>query len=158
MTNETPRYPVISSDPDVQEFYLQRRKAGESHNMAEMLALRCGPRVHGTDSGFMRGTNGKKWISQLGNKNDPRAWVSSADDLRTEVKRRGWSCEGMVNVKGAKQDIPDPQPYRVADDLVEKEVARRVEEDPGLAQRTKPDVLRESVREAISPANVGMTA
>ena len=47
--------PNISDDPRVQAFYAQMRTAGESHNLAEMLALREGPHLS-TDTRFMAGS------------------------------------------------------------------------------------------------------
>ena len=37
------KYPTISDQPDVQAAYESMRRKGQSHSMAEMLALRTGP-------------------------------------------------------------------------------------------------------------------
>jgi hypothetical protein len=47
-------YPIISSDPTRQSFYVQMRKEGTSHNFAEMCALQQAPRCT-TDVELFRG-------------------------------------------------------------------------------------------------------
>ncbi len=47
-------YPVISSSPAVQGAYVKMRRSGESHRLAEMLALRSGPQLS-TDTSFLAG-------------------------------------------------------------------------------------------------------
>jgi hypothetical protein len=47
-------YPTISDNPRTQAFYESMRRKGESHNMAEMLAVREAPGVE-TDSTFFAG-------------------------------------------------------------------------------------------------------
>ena len=150
--------PTISSNPVIQADYEQMRRAGQSHNMAEMLAFRQGPQIHGTDSGFMRGASGgKKWISQLGKRSDPSAYVSSADDLRAICKAKKLDCEGMVNCKyAAHGDAGPSEEYRVADDLVADAVKSRAENDPGLLQRKDKREVFEETREMISPVEGGM--
>lgn len=61
------KYPQISKDPEVQKRYEQMRKAGESHKMAEMLALQKAPPVEDRYSpmhprrGRGQGRNFEKW-------------------------------------------------------------------------------------------------
>lgn len=49
-------YPVVSDIPAVQERYEAMRAEGQSHNMAEMLALRAVPAARTTDD-YFRGRN-----------------------------------------------------------------------------------------------------
>ena len=154
-----PPYPIVSDVPEIQAEYEAMRKHGESHNMAELLAFRQGPQVHGTDAAFMRGASGgKKYISQLGKRNDPKAWVSSADDVRAVCKAKGLDSEGLVNCKYARKDVPAGpcEKYRVADDLVAKAVEQRVQQDPGLLQRRKKEEVVAETREMVSPPPGGM--
>ncbi len=50
------KYPIISSDPQVQAEYKKLRKEGSSHNIAEMCALQQSPGISGTDSQFWAAT------------------------------------------------------------------------------------------------------
>src|SRR5918998_2649597 len=62
----------ISVNPDVQQRYERMRDAGESHAMAEMLALRRFPAVRGLDSDFNKGQcNGNQFenVPDLGDYN-----------------------------------------------------------------------------------------
>jgi len=58
---------------------------------------------------------------------DPRAWVGHPDDVRKYCLETGRSCDGAITVKGADPLPHEEGPYRVADDLVEKEVTRRLD-------------------------------
>lgn len=48
------KYPTVSDNPNVQAFYVQMRKKGQSHNIAEMCALREASKSQ-TDTDFFRG-------------------------------------------------------------------------------------------------------
>jgi len=41
-----PKYPKISDDPEVQKHYVECRRAGTEHKLAEMLALKRSPAYH----------------------------------------------------------------------------------------------------------------
>jgi hypothetical protein len=122
--------PFVSKRPDVQASYIRMRINGESHTMAEMLALRKFPGVKGTDSQFMAGThsqdstidqvryqhaklagvdtNGKRYIAGLARfPNDPEAWVSGASDVLRICEERGWNCHGAVEYE-AHECEPEP--------------------------------------------------
>lgn len=168
-------FPVISEDGDVQLRYLAMRAAGQSHNMAEVLALGAFPGVHGTDAAFMKGRKlggsqfdnvpprvgreylakaksagvnpaGKYYMGSLAREpGDPQAWISGTDDIKRVVRDRGWSCSGRVNVPPPKyaDQYEMPKHYKVAEDIVDREVAARVRADPSLA--AKKDELKEEV-------------
>lgn len=130
-----------------QVFYWTMRKQGQSHNMAELLALRKFPGVKGTDSQFMAGThcqddmidrtryeaaqskgvdtNGKRYLSSLARyPNDPEAWVSGLSDVRRVVTDRGWNCSGAVDYSGfdpSQHERPADTP--IARDIVEQHVS-----------------------------------
>lgn len=46
--------PVISDKPAIQAFYLEMRRDGQSHNIAEICALRQGPGVE-TENSYLNG-------------------------------------------------------------------------------------------------------
>ena len=56
-------------------------------------------------------------------RHDPEAWVSSKADVRRVCETRGYDCEGSVNVQAGAHDV-QPEPYRVADDIVEANVEK----------------------------------
>lgn len=88
---------------------------------------------------------GKVYLSGLADyPGDPEAWVADASDIRRVVEERGWTCRGAVNVQGPGV-TEESVPVRVAPDIVEREVARLVEKDPGLAVKHHPQELREMV-------------
>jgi hypothetical protein len=81
--------------------------------------------------------NGKVYKSGLvrkgfgGLKFDPQALVDSTHDVKKIVEQRGWSCEGMVNVKGPSFDDYEEKPYSVADSIVDEHTANEVIEKHG---------------------------
>jgi hypothetical protein len=159
-------FPLISPDPAVQAFYERLRVQGQSHNMAEVLATRKFPGFT-TDDTFMKGkktgdqfadcpivgqyyremaeangvsTTGKMYLRGLAEyPGDPRAWVSSKADVLAVCKERGWKCEGVVEY--TPPELPPAPDVRLADDLVEREVAEILEESPGA----NPDEIRDTV-------------
>ncbi len=52
-------YPTISEHPTLQQAYERMRKRGQSHNIAEMLALRQTPPIR-TDATLLAAVNGAK--------------------------------------------------------------------------------------------------
>jgi len=130
VTNST-KWPIVSSDPVIQAFYESCRESGESHSIAEMCAFRQAPSLE-TDTTFTRGfgtdpfggpvnsfthrrymqmakaagvsTQGKRYMSGLARyPGDPKAWVGSKGDVRRVCEKRGWGCEGAVNVKAREK-------------------------------------------------------
>lgn len=122
--------------------YLEMRAAGQSMNMAELLATRTFPGVR-TDSTFLRGSHtqfadhpklgriyrkmaedegvnitGQKYLRSLARyPGDPEAWVSSRGEVERRCLERGWSCEGAVEVRAPRYRDPMPD-TELADDLV----------------------------------------
>lgn len=168
-------WPVVSDDDDAQRRYVAMRERGESHSIAEMLALRRFPGTIGTDAAFMAGRKlgggqfdglkrrvgdhhikkaldagvnpaGKYYLGSLAREpGDPEAWVSGPGDVRRVCERRGWGCDGQVKVKkpAYADRWEEPAGYRVAADIVDREVADRIAADPGL--RSKRAELTEEV-------------
>lgn len=126
MPRRSNKWPIVSSVPHIQQKYEDMRAAGESHNIADMLAHQKGPQLE-TDTMFSRGfaidpfgcnpepltvetylgearragvsTTCKRYMSSLAAyPGDPEAWVDSKGDVRRVCEKRGWGCEGKVNV------------------------------------------------------------
>lgn len=173
------RLPVVSGQPAQQAAYLRMRLRGESHNMAELLALRRFPSVRGLNADFMRGANsgdddtktdtlnahyaclakvngtdinGKKYIPGLAAfPGDPQAWVSGTDDVRRVCADRGWNCSGLVEYQAAPAAPSLDVP--IAKDIVEQHVAaclRGFEEGDHTPQLIAD--IRESVTAELSGA------
>jgi hypothetical protein len=148
------QWPRISDNPQVQAAYEAMREAGESHNIAEVCALRQTPALQtdttflanrpdpfGGDEGYAKRAvansqahgvtpGGRTYLGSLARfEGDPEAWVTSKADVRDVCRRRGWGCEGAVNVKAPMRDKPDPfdAPYTVDPKLVRAEVERETE-------------------------------
>jgi hypothetical protein len=168
------QYPTVSRNPEVQQRYEAMREAGQSHNMAEMLACRTLPAAK-TDTRFSArlgkseqmpasyyrkakaagvSTLNKKYMSQLAEyPGDPKAWVGG--DARSEITRRckekGWGCEGAIEIPTPTHEIPDDVPYRVADKVVEKAVMQRALIEPGaVSTPEKLPRVREDTRERLT--------
>jgi len=167
-------WPVISNHPEIQQAYEGMRRKGESHRMAEMLALQCPP-MSDTDREFLEGhcngnqfektlglgnyygrvakeqgfsTTGKVYLSGLARyPGDPEAWVSGKGDVKRVIEQRGWSCRGAVNIKG---EVKPPSGGGIASSLVTEKVAEMVEQQPELARRPVEE-LRERVVDRFAP-------
>ena len=171
------KYERISDDPEVQKFYERLVAKGESPRLAEVLATRkCGGLV--TDDTFMKGRRtgnqfadnpamgnwlakklraaggsptGKVYLSALAKRpGDPEAWVSSRGDVERLVRKRGWSCEGSVNVKACRDNF-DPGPgIEVANDIVEDRLKRAARIDPSIVStKKKRENARAEIREKL---------
>lgn len=105
--------------------------------------------------------NGKIYCPGLcrrGRPFDPGAWVS-ASHARAEIRRRceqlNYACEGDITVKQrpSERPAPDEAPYRVADEIVQKEVAEIVQrEHGGKLTPKKRQKLVEETSERLSGA------
>ncbi len=126
------RLPVVSPDPHVQSDYIEMRVDGQSHNMAEVLALRKFPGTTGTDRAFMEGRHldgaqfegqpgdiGKQYCAAAARAGvntagkwysgtlarfpmDPQAWVGGTADVKAVCDREGWTARGSVNTDAPK--------------------------------------------------------
>lgn len=92
---------------------------------------------------------GKKYLSQLARyPGDPEAWVSGRGDVQRICEKRGWGCNGLVDVKAA--DVgPRPDPEDLSDDIV----AEKMEAAIGEADVRDVDLpsLEEKVRSQHRP-------
>jgi|GEM_PF-4745890 len=89
--------------------------------------------------------NGKKYISQLARfPGDPEAWVSGRGDIQRICEERGYNCEGSVNVKAMKEVVPQA-PKPLADDIIRREVAKKVKAHGGKVSKKKLENFRDDV-------------
>lgn len=88
-----------------------------------------------------------------GRRMDPEALVDSTGDIKRIIERRGWGCEGMVNVEAVEKDAPSEvlnDEYHVADDLVDERVSEEVVENHGGRIKKKHLAeLREKVKQKL---------
>lgn len=170
-------FPVISPFTSVQEAYEAMRRDGQSHNIAEMLALQQSPAIQ-TDATFLAGhcngnqfektpivgdfyrteaeragvnTKGKVYKSSLAEyAGDPKAWVSGRSDIVKVAEERGWGVKGSVNVKldNTRKPMDD---IDVAPDLVHERVFHRAAANPDVMRRPYRDVFEET-KEQMLPA------
>ncbi|SIO37916.1 hypothetical protein SAMN05444166_4227 [Singulisphaera sp. GP187] len=145
----------ISDNFDQQVAYWRMRKAGESHNMAEMLALRSFPGIK-TDAIFNEGkfsgqstgecdprgawlrqqaeaagvsTSGKWYCSGLASfPGDPTAWVGDRGDVLRIAREKNLTVDGYVTHKAHEVDPGSDMP--IADDIIADEVNDILESNP----------------------------
>lgn len=131
------------SEQGVLEQYLEMCEAGQSPNMAAMLASQKAPGLKGTDTQFLRdenynmrridedqmnriqqiakragiNTQGKVYNGQLGKYTDPYAWVSDLSDVKRTAEHKEMDIEGAVKVnayRGPKKKT------RIAPDILNR--------------------------------------
>lgn len=156
---------VVSKDPEVQAFYEAMRLSGESHNLAECLALKKFPSFTSDDI-FIKGTlcsdrgkvgpeelwlkqkaeavgvstTGKMYMRGLADyPGDPTAWVSDSHDVLEVARRKNYSVDGLVKYRAHEVEPMPDVPIDPA--LVEMEVQALAAEDPGA----RIEDLREQV-------------
>ena len=145
--------------------YARMRRIGESHRMAELLALRAFPATR-TDSEFLKGTheqfadtpelgdkykaiaeahglntNGLVYIRGLARfPGDPQAWISGRGDVTRIAEERGWGVSGAVEVQ--RREVEPSVDIDVADDIVADLATDLVDEgmDPREATQLARDI------------------
>lgn len=158
-------FPVVSSNEAVQSRYEEMRLAGESHNIAEVLATRKFSGLR-TDAIFNEGrfssdsgkvgqeqiwlkqqaeasgvsTNGKWYCRGLASfPGDPTAWVSDRGDVLRVAREKNMNVEGYVEHKAHAVDPGDD--IAIADDIIESEVQDILDSCPDA----NPNDVREEV-------------
>jgi len=164
--------PKVSNLFSQQVAYFRMIRDGQSHNMAELLAVRKFPGVHGLDSAFMAGThhqdslldhyryraaaeagvdtNGRRYLSGMARfPNDPEAWVSSRDDVVRLCAERGWNCHGLVEHEApAAEPTPD---IPIAPEIVDQHVEACLRAfDPGEQTPQLKADIRERVTQELT--------
>lgn len=166
-------WPVISDDHNIQADYEAMRAQGQSHLLAEMLALRSPP-MSNTDRELLAGavdkplgpswidasyrqhaaqagvsTTGKIYVSGLARyPGDPRAWIGSRGEIKDICQAEGWGARGSVDIAPAeRKEVPVCGP--LADDIVDNAVADIIDSHP---EPKGVDVTecREAVRQQLS--------
>lgn len=85
-------------------------------------------------------TAGKYYVSGLGRYSDPRAWVSTAEDVKTVCKEKNLNATGFINHKAT--ELPPPPKVAMADDLVQEKVTEIVASEPKTRERLKNGKLK----------------
>lgn len=93
-----------------------------------------------------QGVSGGFYSEQLGQ------WITSKEDVKRICQEKGHGCSGLVNVPIREPETdPHDKPYKVADDVVQREVARVVEkEHDGKISKKKRADLTEATRERMT--------
>jgi hypothetical protein len=174
----------VAALPDHQQaFYRMCVKKGQTPRMALMLASQQAAMMGGSDQAFNEGarrkmnklpainqrivdmaqkagisTHGKYHMSSIGAPTDPLAWCSTIEDAKYAIKAKGLSSRGLINYT-APEKPPQPD-IRIAPDIVDEELQRRLRSSDDLAKRLPPTPakrasalreLREQVADELAP-------
>ena len=139
------KYPKVSDNPEIQSLYEEIRRGGESHKLAEMLALRQVPNLQ-TDTRWLAGMkdtgHGHAFYSH-----QMQRPISSKSDVRRWCEETGGGCEDLGIEPRPPEEDPWSKPYRVADSIVEREVERIEEQEWGGRM---PEQKRAAVKEELA--------
>jgi hypothetical protein len=165
----------VSKDWGVRERYLDMRLAGESRNMAEMLATRTFPGVK-TDAVFNEGkfsgdsglvgaeqtwlraraeaagvsTAGKWYCRGLASyPGDPNAWVGDRGDVLRVAREKNMTVHGYVEHRGREADPGDD--LTIADDIIDSEVEDVLDSNPGADAEAVRDQVYQLRTGAVDP-------
>lgn len=81
-------------------------------------------------------TNGKYYVGGLGKYGDKDAWVSTNEDVRTVCDRKDLGANGPGIKRKASEPIP-PKQIRLAPDIVNHQVSKRLAADPALQEKVR---------------------
>jgi len=140
---------IAALPPAQQSHYRKCIANGTAPQMALMFASGHSPIMRGSDRTFNEGarhkmsripavnqvmfdvarkaginTNGKYHCSCLGGYGDHMAWVSTIEDVREVIKKKGLNATGLVNYQ-APEKPPQPE-VLLAPDIVDAEVSKRL--------------------------------
>ncbi len=90
-----PVFPVVSRDIVIQARYENMRLAGESHNMAEILATRSYPGIK-TDAIFNEG----KFSGSDGRIDTEQTWLRAQAEAAGVSTAGKWYCRGLASFPG----------------------------------------------------------
>lgn len=174
-------WPVVSQIPEIQDFYEAMREQGQSHNIAELCALRRPTGANKTERAFLEGshvhqgldgmppwmvkkmldeakaaginTQGKVYKGALGYHTDACAWVATADDVKEVCKAKNLTCTGAVTHQAVGDDAP-PKRVLLSERIIRREVRNLVKAEPHKKHDLRE--LREKViaKHAYKPAEV----
>jgi uncharacterized protein with GYD domain len=160
---------IANAPIHVQDAYFCALIEGTDAILAHMLAMRQGPQMKGSDRAFGEGqrlkmgamhernrdkiqaiaekagirTQGKYYVGGLGRYNDPAAWVSTADDVKSVLKAKNLTATGVVEHQGVA--MPPPPPKRLSERLTREFVAKTLKAEPKTAEavRKNPKKMRD---------------
>ena len=154
------RYRKECEEVGREDFYDHLIEEGNNPGFAAMLAMQRPAGTKGTERAFLQGqhnwadkisyeaaealhwqakkagisTQGKKYIGGLGRPTDPQAWISTQDDVRGALKRKGLSAVGGVNYKAPEQEF---KKKRMGNDVIQRFMAEELQNNPDLAKKVK---------------------
>jgi hypothetical protein len=157
--------------------YVEMRRSGESHNIAEVLAARrfCAVKSdkifnegrfssdagkNGLEQQWLRqqaeaagvSTNGLHYMRGLADyPGDPRAWIGGRSDVLRVAREKNMTVHGYVEHKAHDVDLPEDKGYRVADDIIDAETDEIVSWNP---KEFAP--IREQIREDVVQNRTGL--
>lgn len=164
--------------------FAARKRSGQSTDFAAMIAMQKSSGISTTDTfwsgrkpfwsvygqeyadrvrkslaarGISLGANGEYMPELARFEGDPEAVVpfsGSRDYIRGLCERRGWGCNGAVNVKAREpggDPLSDDNCVPMAEDLVIKNASRMIRENPDLGRKTKAEV-RQMVLDKYGPS------
>lgn len=107
------RYEIISADPQIQQAYVSMRRNGQSHNLAEMLALQQPP-VDKADRTFLAGLDPTSHTTNLGREQN----IKRMARLKKKAERAGVDVNGATYLSGLASYPGDPTAWvRSRDDI-----------------------------------------
>ena len=86
---------VVSSNPAIQARYEEMRRAGESHNIADVLAHKTGPGLR-TDAIFNEG----KFSGDAGRIDAEQTWLRGQSEAAGVSTTGKWYCRGLADFPG----------------------------------------------------------
>jgi len=146
---------------------------GETYALAHMLTMRQAPQMKQSSRAFderayyrmsnmneeMRGkmqktamahgisTDGKYYVSGLGPYSDPKAWVSSPDDILAVAKERNMTVSGGVTHQG---EPVEPVKKDLAEDIVDTYIGKILQSEPRTREKVKKGKLkRQDLRDRV---------
>jgi hypothetical protein len=168
-------FETISADSAIQAAYERIRATGESHALAEMLALAHPPGATGTERAFLQGrcngsqfagqeavgqayaedaeaagvnTKGRVYVHGLATyPGDPGAWIAGRDDAERIIAERGWGAEGSITapVRAVAEPTGGGVSESLVDEYTEKAIAAAPEPVKDVAE------VRAQVKERLMP-------
>lgn len=158
------RYADECSAAGVLPEYEAMLAAGNPPGFAAMLALQSPPGTRNTDRAFCEGqrrkmermpkanregiqkiaqraginTDGKFYCGGLGGYSNPKAWVSTSQDVIESCKEQNCSVEGVINYNGIKRPIEAPPASKpLAEHLVKEMAVKEMQKNPALAEKCR---------------------
>ena len=155
-------YEVLRLNYDAQQFYYDMVANGQNPRFALMCACKQAPGTRYTDKTFNMerrdimntmnpkqredylkiarksgiSTQGKYYVGAFGRPNDPRAWVSTVDEATAVCRDKNLTADGIVKHRGSPAP---PKKVRMAPDVRDGYVARKLASDPSLASKCAKD-------------------